>query len=73
MAVLKGRELTMDEDFIREVEMKGLLLGADLPAQKVYKEIAKTSEILREEKQNGSQKTGCINSVSTWVRKHTIS
>jgi len=28
-----------DEGFIREVEMKGLTLGAELPAQKVYEEI----------------------------------
>ena len=28
-----------DEGFIREVEMKGLTLGAELPAQKVYDEI----------------------------------
>ena len=29
----------MDEDFIREVEMKGLTLGAELPPQKVHDEI----------------------------------
>lgn len=29
----------MDNDFIREVEIKGLTLGAELPAQKVYEEI----------------------------------
>jgi len=29
----------MDKDSIREVEMKGLTLGAELPAQKVYEEI----------------------------------
>ena len=28
-----------NEDFIREVEMKGLTLGAELPVQKVYEEI----------------------------------
>jgi len=29
----------MDKDFITEVEMKGLTLGAELPAQKVHDEI----------------------------------
>ena len=29
----------MDEGFIREVEMKGLTLGTEWPAQKVYEEI----------------------------------
>jgi RNA polymerase subunit RPABC4/transcription elongation factor Spt4 len=29
----------MDKDFVREVEMKGLLLGAELSAQKVHEEI----------------------------------
>lgn len=28
----------MDKDSIREVEMKGLTLGAELPARKVYEE-----------------------------------
>jgi len=29
----------MDKEFTREAEMKGLLLGMELPAQKVYEEI----------------------------------
>ena len=29
----------MDEGVIREVEMKGLTLGTELPAQRVYEEI----------------------------------
>ncbi len=35
----RGEVEMVDNDSIREVEMKGLTLGVDLPAQKVYEEI----------------------------------
>jgi hypothetical protein len=38
---ITSKELTMDKDFIREVEMEGLMLGADLPPQKVYERLSK--------------------------------
>jgi hypothetical protein len=37
--VAKGKEVTMDKGFIREVEMKGLTLGAELGPEVVSREI----------------------------------
>jgi len=58
--VAKRKKVRMDEGFIREVEMKGLTLGAELPAQKVYAEICPECPF----------KTGfCVFIMSLWLEK----